>query len=193
MAKTYPLTERMRAEYLDLFETCRVTKNPEEVDDMAARIASNETRYRGVSDPFGIPWYVVGLIHAMEASLNFTRHLHNGDPLTARTVNVPKGRPKTGKPPFTWEQSARDALRYDGFDKVGDWSLTSTLYQLERYNGFGYRAHGINTPYLWSFSNHYTRGKYTSDGQFDANVVSKQIGAAVLLRRMVDGGFVQLT
>ena len=193
MPKTYALTDRLRAEYLDLFESCRITKNPNEVDNTAARIASNEQRYRGVSDRFGIPWYVVGLIHAMEASLLFTRHLHNGDPLSARTVNVPKGRPRAGKPPFTWEQSARDALRYEGFDQVDDWSLTSKLYKLESYKGFGYRARGINTPYLWSFSNHYKRGKYGSDGKFNPDLVSKQIGAAVLLRRLVANGFVQLT
>jgi hypothetical protein len=55
---------------------------------------------------------------------------------------------------------------------------------MERYNGFGYRPKGIHSPYLWSFSNHYTKGKFTADGHFDGDAVSKQIGAAVLLRRM---------
>ncbi len=48
----------------------------------------------------------------------------------------------------------------------------------------GYRRKGIHSPYLWSFSNHYTKGKFTNDGVFDSNAVSKQCGAAVLLRRM---------
>ena len=58
------------------------------------------------------------------------------------------------------------------------------LFKMEQFNGFGYRVKGINSPYLWSFSNHYTKGKFTRDGFFDPNAVSKQIGAAVLLRRM---------
>ena len=100
--------------------------------------------------PVGTPWYVVGVIHALESSLNFGRHLHNGDPLTARTVQVPAGRPKTGQPPFTWEASASDALRYQGFDKWKDWSIPGTLFKLEGYNGFGYRDHhaDVPSPYL---------------------------------------------
>jgi lysozyme family protein len=186
MPADYKLTDRLRAEYLDLYQSCRVTKNPAEVDEIIDRITASETRYSTVADPLAIPWYVVAVIHSMEAGLRFTRHLHNGDPLTARTVNVPKGRPRTGRPPFTWEESARDALKYDGLDKVDDWSLTSILYELEKYNGFGYRRRGINTPYLWSFSNHYRKGRFVSDGHYDAESVSKQIGAGVLLRRMED-------
>jgi lysozyme family protein len=58
---------------------------------------------------------------------------------------------------------------------------------LERFNGFGYRRHDINihSPYLWSFSNHYTKGKFVADNTFSATAVSKQCGAAVLLKRMV--------
>ncbi|MDQ3815011.1 MAG: hypothetical protein M3347_13810, partial [Armatimonadota bacterium] len=33
---------------------------------------------------------------------------------------------------------------------------------------------------------HYTKGKFVADGVFDPNAVSKQCGAAVLLRRMID-------
>lgn len=167
-----------------------MTKKPDQVDATVDRIDANATRYHAVADPVAIPWYVVGFIHYLEASLSFRRHLHNGDPLTARTVHVPKGRPRSGKPPFTWEASARDAIRYEGLDKVTDWSLTGTLYQIEKYNGFGYRLHGIHSPYLWSFSNHYTRGKYAADGKFDPDLVSTQIGAAVLLRVMVNRGLV---
>ena len=40
------------------------------------------------------------------------------------------------------------------------------LFRLEAYNGSGYRDKhpDVKTPYLWSFSNHYTRGKYVADG-----------------------------
>ena len=65
-----------------------------------------------------MPWYVVGLIHTMESSGNFAAHLHNGDPLSARTTHVPAGRPKAGAPPFTWEESATDALTMQGFAKL---------------------------------------------------------------------------
>jgi lysozyme family protein len=46
-----------------------------------------------VAGEVGIPWYVVAVIHNMEAGQNLRTHLHNGDSLTARTVHVPAGRP----------------------------------------------------------------------------------------------------
>jgi hypothetical protein len=62
------------------------------------------------------------------------------------------------------------------------------LYQLEGYNGWGYRLHHTHvlTPYLWSFSTHYTSGKYVADGTWSDTAVSKQCGAAALLRRLAE-------
>jgi lysozyme family protein len=186
-ARTLPA---LRDEYLALWSSMAI--RPERmasVDARVQRIIANKTRYRSVADPLGVPWYVVGIVHSLEGG-GFSAHLHNGDPLTARTTHVPAGRPTTGNPPFTWEESATDALRSRGWSASTDWSIPGTLYQLEKYNGFGYRPLGIATPYLWSFSNHYTRGKFTSDGQFNANAVSAQAGGAAILRRLADAGYV---
>ena len=183
------LTTELKTDYQRRFDTCAIRPNRmADVDALVARIASNRKRYAAAGNPVGTPWYVVGVIHALEASLNFERHLHNGDPLTARTVQVPAGRPKTGQPPFTWEASASDALRYQGFDKWKDWSIPGTLFKLEGYNGFGYRDHhpDVPSPYLWSFSTHYARGKYVADGKWSPTAVSAQCGVAVLLRRMAE-------
>jgi lysozyme family protein len=59
------------------------------------------------------------------------------------------------------------------------------LYLLEGYNGFGYRRRGVPTPYLWSFSNIYESGKFVLDGKFDPNAVSKQCGAALMLKAVL--------
>jgi hypothetical protein len=74
-----------------------------------------------------------------------------------------------------------------------DWSLPGALYQLERYNGWGYRMHhpSVLTPYLWSFSNHYTSGKYVADGTWSNTAISKQCGAGVILRRMAERGLIE--
>jgi len=191
----YPLTDDLRHQYQSLFSSCVI--NPAYADAVTkaiAQILSNQARYRSVADPLEIPWYFVALVHAMETSLNFNCHLHNGDSLNARTVHVPAGRPATGHPPFTWEQSATDALRLKKLANVPDWSLSAILYRLEDYNGWGYRKlrAPINTPYLWSFSNHYTRGKFTSDHGYDPKVVSKQCGSAVILFKMTQDGVVTL-
>jgi lysozyme family protein len=59
---------------------------------------------------------------------------------------------------------------------------------LELYNGWGYRKIGSVTPYLWSFSNLYVKGKFVRDGVLDPEVISKQTGAAVILKRMLEKG-----
>jgi lysozyme family protein len=183
------LTAALRTEYQALFDSCRIDPDRERIiDSLIDRIVARRTRYETVATQLALPWHVIATIHALEASLDFTRHLHNGDPLTARTLQVPAGRPREGSPPFIWEVSAIDALRLRQLDRWQDWSLAGTLYQFEGYNGFGYRklATPVASPYLWSFSNHYTKGKFVSDGTFSPTAISQQCGAAVLVRRMAE-------
>src|SRR2546426_3780207 len=106
---TVAFTSSLRDEYQELFDSCHVRpERATEVNGLVKKVAQNRERYDGVGAPLGIPWYFVGVIHGMEASFDFTRHLHNGDPLTARTVQEPPNRPASGQPPFTWEESATD-------------------------------------------------------------------------------------
>ncbi|RZJ88819.1 MAG: hypothetical protein EOO20_12575 [Chryseobacterium sp.] len=133
-----------------------------------------------------IPWYFIACAHYLECSFSFKKHLHNGDPLTNYTVRVPANRPKVGHPPpFTFEESAVDALKLLKLHEISNWNLPTVLRKLEAYNGFGYfKYHQVNSPYLWSYSNQYIKGKYVSDGKFDSEAVSKQMGSAVILKRM---------
>jgi lysozyme family protein len=191
---TVSFSEALRREYENLFNTCVIRpERVQAVHEIVAKLQANTPRYQTVSAALGIPWGFVAVVHNMEASLNFTKHLHNGDPLTKRTVQVPAGRPKKGTPPFTWEESASDALSLKRLSSQTDWSLAGTLYQLERYNGWGYRLHHphVLSPYLWSFSNHYVSGKYVADGTWSDTAVSRQCGAAVLLRRMAENGLIE--
>lgn len=131
------------------------------MEKVVGKIESHRNRYEAVGEPLQIPWWLIAVIHNMEASLSFKAHLHNGDPLSRRTVNEPAGRPKEGHPPFSWEVSATDALTYDRIDQWQDWSLPAVLYKLEGYNGWGYRRYHpeVLSPCLWSGSNHYRSGK----------------------------------
>lgn len=158
------------------------------------KIRANRARYEAIASNLGkCPWYFIGAIHNMESSLNFSRHLHNGDPLRRRTVKVPPGRPP--EPPrrgwdegYTWEESAVDALKLQEIDRVRDWSISGLLFQSERYNGWGYRLYypEVLSPYLWSGTNHYSKGKYASDGRFDRNLKSEQVGVAPLFKKLME-------
>ena len=141
-----------------------------------------------------IPWFFIACAHYHECNFNFKLHLHNGDPLTGYTVREPARRPQVGHPPpFTWEESAVDAMRYMKFDTRTNWNMARILRDLESYNGFGYYFYKkMNTPYLWSYSNHYTKGKYVADRKFDAVAVSAQAGAAVILKRMEQRGLIYI-
>lgn len=175
--------EAYRGEYARLWADMKIRDAyVSTVRESAARILENKARYQAVEISTGVPWYIIGLIHKMEGNLSFQKHLHNGDTLQARTWRVPAGRPRTGTPPFTWEESATDALHYDGLTKVKGWSVEIAAFYLEKFNGFGYHGRGIPSPYLWSYSHAYTKGKFETDGVYNSGLISKQSGAMVLLK-----------
>lgn len=175
--------EDLKDSYPPLWKSVRFRPGwKKEADTAAKGIAKNKTPYQAVENATGVPWFVVGLIHQMESGRNFKTHLHNGDPLSARTVNVPAGHPRSGSPPFSWPESAIDALRMQDLDEITAWPLPRIAYELERYNGFSSRTkHHINTPYLWSGTSHYTKGKYIRDHVWSDTAVSKQVGAMAVL------------
>jgi lysozyme family protein len=194
MAKTHSL-EALRDEYTLLF--ARMKLKPQRERDISAagqRIiaAAAKNRYLSVAAATGVPWFVIGIIHNLEASLRFDCHLHNGDSLKSPTVHVPKNRPPGWVPgpdqSQNWIASAIDAIKFEKLDQQHDWSVAGIAFALENFNGFGYRNNHphVKNPYLWSFSNIYIHGKYVADGVFDENAVSDQCGGMALLRYLID-------
>jgi lysozyme family protein len=187
-ARPAPSFDSIKDEYRKLFETCAIdAKRATSVNQNVEVLKKNRQRYETVGQPLNIPWYFIGVCHGMECSFNFRTHLHNGDPLRARTVQVPANRPVEWNPPTDWESSASDAMLYDKLNGQQDWSLERTLYRWEQYNGWGYRGK-VNSPYLWSFSNQYSAGKYVRDGVWDPGAVSAQCGAVPMLIGLIQAG-----
>jgi lysozyme family protein len=189
----------LKSEYEALFASCVILPDHQghpishaEVVEFATTLLREEARYQAVQARIAVPWFVIGLIHGMECDFSFSAHLHNGDSLARRTVHVPAGRPISGSPPFAWADSAEDALRCDSFTSWTDWSVGGICFKLEAYNGFGSREKGINTPYLWSGSKYYSKGKYVADDVWDPDAVSKEVGAAVALKYLVDQKAIKL-
>jgi lysozyme family protein len=163
-----------------------------QVDRVVARIIANKHRYVVVDNKTQTPWYVIAVLHNMESGGSFRHHLHEGSPLSGRTRWVPKGRPKWGKPPYKWEDSAVDALAYD---KMGDkrWAyLFDTLWAIQCYNGTGYWKYhrSTPTPYIYAATTIERRGKYISDGKWSSTAISKQIGAGAIIKRMEATGII---
>lgn len=182
--------EELNAQYADLWQRMQVRpERVEAINEIAKRLIGSKPRYQKVSEATGVPWFVLAVLHARETDGDFAKHLHNGDPLTARTINVPAGRPASGTPPFTWEESAIDALTIEphALHLVKKWTIERTCFEIEKYDGFGYRIHHPQTksPYLWSFSNIYERGKYLADGRFDPSAIDDHSGIMPLLQQMM--------
>ncbi len=190
--KAPPKFEDVAEDYKKLFATCVIRDaKRNEIQWYVTKILDEKRRgtYVDVYDRVCVPWYFIAVIHGMECGFDLQKHLHNGDPLRSRTVQIPANRPAVWNPPTDWVSSAVDALTYDKFADQKDWQLARMLYRWEAYNGWRSRMeHGINTPYLWSFSNHYTKGKFVADNVWSADAVSKQCGAAVMMKALIETG-----
>jgi len=165
----------------------RVKINPNRqsvFSSVAARLSAPAAmaRYKAVEARTGVPWWFIAVVHEREASQSWSANIAQGDRWDRKSVHVPAGRG-----PFkSWEDAAVDALvncsPYAARNK--DWSPAGALTMLEKYNGLGYARRGIPSPYIWSGTNQYVRGKYVADGVFDANAVDQQLGCAGLLIQM---------
>lgn len=168
-----------RPDYLNLWKTMEIKQYPL-VEKVCDSLARSKSQYLEVVSHFpGMPWDFVAVIHERESGQNWSRSLAQGDPWSQVSTHVPKGR----GPFSSWQEAAIDALTLQGYHaRLYHWDIANTLENLELYNGLGYRRRGLLSPYLWSFTNHYVKGKYVADGKFDANAVDKQIGCAPLLK-----------
>lgn len=143
----------------------------------------NQGRYVEVSQQTGVPQAWMAASFEREASSNFADSPAQGDPWSRVSVHVPRGR----GPFVSWAAAALDAYHLDGLDKVGadNWTFARACYEGEIFNGTGYRAHGIHSPYLWAGTNNYTAGKYVADGVWSASAVDQQLGIVPVMSRMI--------
>lgn len=171
-----------------LIDTAKITKDSDTLawykkSPIKKMVAAKE-RYKRVADIVGCPVALVAIFHCRENASDlgkFDSYLGNGQPLDKKTTIVPKGR----GPFASWEEGAVDALRYDGIDKVDEWSEERMLYEAEKYNGFGYRPKGVQSPYVWSGSSHYNGGLFYADHKFSYEKKDGNLGAFVLYSLLV--------
>ena len=177
--------EQLKSEYADLWQRMEVRPDrASAVNQIANRLIGSKPRYQEVARTSGVPWFVIAALHNRESDANFNTYLGNGEPLNRVTRLVPRGR----GPFATWEAGAIDALQIDGLERVRDWSPERACYEIEKFNGFGYRNNHpeVKSPYLWSFSNHYSSGKYVADGHFSSSAVDQQCGAMPIIKRIME-------
>lgn len=176
--------ERLCPEYTLLW--ARMQPKPERatvINRTARKLIAHKAQYQAVEASTGVPWFVIAALHNRESDADFDTYLGNGEPLDRVTKLVPKGR----GPFASWEEGAIDALRLDGLDHVTDWSAERACYEIEKFNGFGYRnpARDIPSPYLWAGTNVQKPGKFVADGRYDPRALDEQLGAIPVLREIM--------
>lgn len=175
--------EDVRQGYANLYAKMQILPSRySQAGKIARWLIAHKDRYM-IAETIGVPWYFAAVLHVREAPAGkdgfpvFTAYLGNGQRLNAVTTIVPIGRG-----PFkTFEEGVIDALTLMGYSGLKDWSIPAMLWRFECFNGLGYFGKQTNSPYLWSWSNLYSRGKYDRDGHFNATLVDQQPGAAVML------------
>lgn len=151
-----------------------------EFEHDAALLLAHKPRYQFIEARTGVPWTLIAVLHLRESNANFGTYLGNGQSLARRTTIVPKGR----GPFATFEAGAIDALKLDGLTSVRDYNLEKQLYYCEVFNGGGYDARGLPSPYLWGGTSIQRPGKYTSDHGFNARAWDTQPGCVPILATM---------
>ncbi len=157
-----------------------------EANAVARKAINGKASYQQVERLTGVPWHFVALCHYRESNFDFDTYLGNGETLHRATCLVPKGR----GPFASFVDGAVDALRIENFVGTQDWGIARTLFRLECFNGLGYHAKGVNSPYLYGGSTLYgppeaRAGKFVADHVFDPSHADSQLGTAVILHAMM--------
>src|SRR5688572_6502376 len=179
-----PTFESMKAGYTALWSTMEVTRKPA-AEAAARKIIAMRSIYEEAEAATGAPWYFIGALHMRECNNNMKGCLTNGEMIVGTNK---KTRLETrGRGPFpTWVDSAKDCAVLEDWDKVDEWSIERCLYEGEKFNGWGYLPRGVNSAYVWAGTNHYTRGKFVSDGKFSRTAVDSQLGIACVMKAIID-------
>lgn len=152
-----------------------------EVNGVAQRLFTAKSRYAAVEQATTVPWYMIACIHERESSQDWKASLAQGDRWDRVSIHVPAGR----GPFASWEAAAIDALHLDGLTLVKDWRIEKTIYYWTKYNGWGYYAHNIPSPYVFGATNIQKAGKYVRDGVWSFNTMDTQIGCAAMLKQLM--------
>lgn len=173
----------LKSEYDDLLSTMAVN-SVAAVEAVAKKLIGPNylPRYQHVSALTGVPAVLIAALDERESGADPNAALGQGDPWNKISKHVPIG----FGPWSSWDEAAEFYVKYDHLnDNAYPWSWSYACFKAEAWNGFGPRAHGIHTGYLWSGTNHYSKGKYVADGVWNPDFVDKQLGVVPIMMRMV--------
>ncbi|GEM_PF-2738491 len=154
----------------------------DEMDHFIDIFKEHQDLYERISDKTGVPAELIAALHYRENPGKFDIYLHNGQKLGQETTIHPAGIYFDN-----FEEAAVDALLSKSYVRdtyqlhADSNDLVAMLAYAEAYNGWGYYNRDEVSPYVYSGTDIYTSGKYTSDGVYDPTKVDGQPGVYILL------------
>lgn len=158
----------------------------------AKRALSHKAEYVAISETIKnqtgkyVPWWFIPLVHERECIRgvdNWTCNIGQGTPFNQKSHIKPYNGPF-----HSFREAAIAALVNEAPHAANNtnWSGGGTMTIAEAYNGMGYAKKGLPSPYVWSGTDQYVKGKYIRDGVFDPNKVDTQLGVAISLKAMME-------
>lgn len=182
----------LQAEYTQWLATAKVTR-PQVVARGVDEIERVLPSYVATAEETGIPAAWIAATDCRESDCNPRCGIGQGDPWNRVSTHVPRG-----EGPFASKAEAdRFYLHYDKIDVLQGataWSLPYACWDWEHWNGWGPRAHGRISGYLFScmdiydtprFGGHGLAGKYVADGVWDPDKVDPQPGTVAMYFELV--------
>jgi lysozyme family protein len=175
-------------EYAALLSAMRL--DPAREHDLAARAGVvldlsyfHRDEWTEVTARTGVPrlWGMASF--ERESGSDYSRSPAQGDRWDKVSVNVPRGL----GPYRCWGDACVAAYAIDKLDEVSaaNWTWPRACYEGELFNGFGPRAHGRRTGYLWSWTNIYDGGNYVADGKWDPDTQDQQCGMVPMMAALL--------
>lgn len=157
----------------------------EDLDLFVANWKKNQKRYEAVAQKTGVPAPLIAALHWRESTGDFTTYLHQGDKLGRKARHVPRNIPVFS----VWEDAAvhaltmsdKAAVRDDLGMKADTRDAAAMATYAEFYNGLGYDMRKTSSPYVYSGTDNYSRGKYVSDGRYSKTYKDQQLGVLAMV------------
>ena len=127
-----------------------------------------------IAQKTGLPPELIAAIHYRESTGNFDATIKDGSKLPAGVSFVDDAVNISNDANYVIFKEAYN-MSADSVDVIAMLSIA------EVHNGTGYYKMGLNSPYLYSGTNLYTKGKYDADGHYNPDLVDKQPGIFLLI------------